>query len=129
MSTRRILVVDDERLTRISLADFLQEAGYETVSTGDGESAIRLQEKQPFDVCIVDIRLPGIDGVETILSLHRIEPQTRFIVYTGSPQFALSPALKKIGLSRNQVVRKPVFDMNVFIRLITSEIERGLDDG
>jgi len=127
MSIRRILVVDDERLARISLADFLQEAGYETEVASDGESAIRLQQKQPFDVCIVDIRLPGIDGVETILSLHRIEPQTRFIVYTGSPQFALSPALKKIGLSRNYVVRKPVFDMTVFVRLIASEMQGGFD--
>jgi CheY-like chemotaxis protein len=118
MPTRRILIVDDERLTRVSLADFLQEAGYETTTTGDGESALQLQQEWPFDVCIVDIRMPDMDGVETILALHRAAPGSRFIVYTGSPQFTLPPVLKKIGLSERYIVRKPVLDMNIFVALI-----------
>ncbi|MBU0495086.1 MAG: response regulator [Chloroflexi bacterium] len=119
MSAIRILVIDDESLTRISLADFLQDMDYETATASSGEAAIHLQEERPFDVCIVDIRMPGMDGIETIQHLHRIAPQSQFIICTGSPQFALSPMLSEIGLSEDDIVRKPVLDMNVFLMLIT----------
>ena len=117
-----MLIVDDERLTRISLADFLDGEGYETATAGDGESAIQLQQKRPFDVCIVDIRMPTMGGVDVILALHQITPSSRFIVYTGSPQFVLPPVLEKIGLSERDIVCKPVMDMGVFIPLIDAEM-------
>lgn len=114
MSTKRILVVDDEQLTRMSLADFLQEIGYETKSAGDGNTALKLQKRQPFNVCIVDIRMPGMDGIETISALHQVDPHSQFIIYTGSPQFTLPHRLQQIGLSENNIVRKPVTDMHIF---------------
>jgi len=118
MKTMRILIVDDERLTRISLADFLAEESFDTAAAGDGESAIELQRRRPFDVCIVDIRMPGLDGVETILALHEIGPDSDFIICTGSPQFSVPPALKSVGLSQHDVVYKPILDMNVFVQLL-----------
>lgn len=123
MPTKRVLVVDDEHLARVSLADFLDDEGYETATASDGESAIQLHRKQPFDVCIVDIRMPTVGGVDVILTLHQITPSSRFIVYTGSPQFVLPPVLEKIGLSERDIVRKPVMDMDVFIPLIDAEID------
>lgn len=118
MSIKRILIVDDEHLTRISLAGFLHDAGYETAAASNGESAIQLQREQPFDLCIVDIRMPGIDGVETILRMNRIASNSRFIICTGSPQFTLTPALKEINMSERHIVRKPILDMNIFVTLI-----------
>jgi YesN/AraC family two-component response regulator len=118
MSAKRILIVDDERLTRISLADFLQEADYEVYTAGDGESALQLQQECPFDVCIVDIRMPNIDGVETILALHNISAHSRYLIYTGSPQFTLTSALLELGISKKCLVRKPIIDMSIFITLI-----------
>jgi CheY-like chemotaxis protein len=122
--TRRVLVVDDELLARISLADFLRESGYEVVAVNDGESAVRQQRKQAFDVCIVDIRMPSMDGVETILALHQVEPESLFIIYTGSPRFMLVPELRDIGLADRHVVRKPVMDMSVFVAFIDAELSQ-----
>jgi len=118
MPNKRILVVDDEPLALVSLAAFLQEAGYETVTAPNGELAIQHQKKRPFDVCIVDIRMPGIDGVETILALAEIAPDSRFIVYTGSPQFTLPSVLEKVGLTEQYIVQKPVLDMGIFLTLL-----------
>ena len=118
MTVKTILVIDDEYLTRISLADFLEEAGYNTRAVGDGKTALQYQQKQPFDVCIVDIRIPGMDGFDTIAALHQISTRSRYIVYTGSPQFFLTPTLEKIGITDDYVVRKPVADMNIFPSLI-----------
>ncbi|MBN1582514.1 MAG: response regulator [Anaerolineae bacterium] len=118
MFKRSVLVVDDERLTRISLAAFLQDAGYQSVAVQDGESAIQLHQQQPFRVCIVDIRMPGMDGIETILALHQIAPDSYYIICTGSPQFVLPSILQEIGLSEKDVIQKPVLDMNIFCALI-----------
>ena len=122
MFTRSVLVVDDERLTRISLAAFLQDAGYQSVAVQDGESAIELHQRQPFKVCIVDIRMPGMDGIETILALHQIAPDSHYIICTGSPQFVLPSILQEIGLSDKDVVQKPVLDMNIFCALIERKL-------
>ncbi len=124
MSCIRVLIVDDELLTRTSLADFLQEMNYTTVMAEGGETAIQLQQEQAFDVCIVDIRMPGIGGVETLLALHHIAPQSRYLIYTGSPQFMLSPALENIGITELDVIRKPLSDMNIFVERIESLLGR-----
>jgi YesN/AraC family two-component response regulator len=118
MPTKRVLIVDDEHLTRASLADFLDNEGYDTTTASDGESAIQLHQKQPFDICIVDIRMPTMGGVDVILTLHQITPNCRFIIYTGSPQFVLPPVLERMSLSEHDIVRKPVMDMGVFMPLV-----------
>ena len=118
MSVTTILVIDDEYLTRISLADFLEEAGYRTKAVANGPAALQYQQQQPFDVCIVDIRLPGMDGIETMLALRKISNHSRYIIYTGSPQFSLTPDLEKVGLTGEYILHKPVPDMSIFLTLI-----------
>ena len=118
MTVKTVLVIDDEYLTRISLADFLEEAGYNTKAVGNGKTALQYQQEQPFDVCIVDIRIPGMDGIDTIAALHQISTHSRYIIYTGSPQFFLTPMLENVGITDDYVVRKPVADMNIFPSLI-----------
>lgn len=118
MTSKRVLIVDDEFLTRISLADFLQEMGYIVTSVGGGAEAIALQRTEAFDVCIVDIRMPGISGIQTLLALHCIAPQSRYLIYTGSPHFTLPADLENIGIIEYDIVRKPLLDMRVFVDLI-----------
>lgn len=118
MSKNRVLIVDDERLTGIALADYLEEEGFQSAVAEDGQTAIKLQKQHPFDVCIVDIRMPGMDGVEAILTLHQISSLSRFVVCTGSPQFTVPDALKAIGVAQQAVVLKPILDMQVFVNLL-----------
>ncbi len=69
----RVLVVDDEKLIRWSVAERLQRDGYEVLSAESGEQALELLASTPPDLMLLDVRLPGIDGVETLqraLSLH-----------------------------------------------------------
>ncbi len=65
-----------------------------------------------------EIQPPILNGVETILALAEIAPDSRFIVYTGSPQFTLPSVLEKVGLSEHQIVQKPVLDMGIFLTLL-----------
>jgi DNA-binding NtrC family response regulator len=69
----RVLVVDDEKLIRWSVAERLQRDGYEVLSAESGEQALELLASTPPDLMLLDVRLPGIDGVQTLqraLSLH-----------------------------------------------------------
>jgi DNA-binding NtrC family response regulator len=69
----RVLVVDDEKLIRWSVAERLQRDGYEVISAESGEEALELLAATPPDLMLLDVRLPGIDGVQTLqraLSLH-----------------------------------------------------------
>jgi DNA-binding NtrC family response regulator len=114
----RVLIVDDEIITRISLSDYLCDAGFEVDAVESTDKAIMKQSCKAYNVCIVDIRLPGTDGVETIRNLYQRHNATKFIIYTGSPRFTLSEDLKLVGLAEKNIVRKPVIDMQVFVDLI-----------
>jgi DNA-binding NtrC family response regulator len=72
-ASARILVVDDEKLIRWSVAERLQRDGYEVLSAESGEQALEIVAATPPDLMLLDVRLPGIDGVQTLqraLSLH-----------------------------------------------------------
>jgi DNA-binding NtrC family response regulator len=62
----RILVVDDEKLIRWSVGERLQRDGYEVLSAESGEEALELLAAQSPDLMLLDVRLPGIDGLETL---------------------------------------------------------------
>jgi two-component system, NtrC family, response regulator AtoC len=72
-SAARVLVVDDEKLIRWSVAERLQRDGYEVLSAESGEQALEIVAATPPDLMLLDVRLPGMDGVQTLqraLSLH-----------------------------------------------------------
>jgi DNA-binding NtrC family response regulator len=75
----RILVVDDEELARESLAALLVREGYEVITAGDGEKAERIVCDQPVDIVLLDLRLPGMDGLK-LLRLLRIRPAAPSVV-------------------------------------------------
>ena len=74
----KVLVVDDEWTIRDVLSQFLTEKGYEVILASHGEEAIELAEKENPDVILLDVRMPGIDGIETCRRLKE-EDKTRSV--------------------------------------------------
>ena len=74
----KILVVDDELEIRNLLSQFITEEGYEVILASNGEEAIELAERENPQVILLDIMMPGIDGIETCKRL-KAEEKTRFI--------------------------------------------------
>ena len=68
---RSVLVVDDEKNIRITLADILVGEGYEVRTADTGEKAVKLCHKWPFDVVLLDVRMPGMDGFEAFRLIRR----------------------------------------------------------
>jgi two-component system response regulator AtoC len=78
-----ILVVDDEASQRDLLAGFLKKKGYTVTTASSGMDAIEKNRGTGFDLVILDLKMPEIDGIETIVRMREIDPETYFVVLTG----------------------------------------------
>ena len=79
----RILIVDDEAPIREVLSTFLNDIGYETYAVADGESAIEwLGQEQP-DLILLDVRMPGMSGLEVLRNARQIYPNMPVIMISG----------------------------------------------
>lgn len=107
-----ILIVDDELMIRENLKAYLEDEGMQVTAVESGEEALRCVDNgRSFAVCIMDMRLPGMDGNASIQCLHALCPEMKFIVHTGSTDYALPSELRQLGLSNAQVYLKPLPDM------------------
>jgi DNA-binding response OmpR family regulator len=81
--TVRILVVEDDEEMRSLLKDFLEEEGFETDSASNGSDAFRKLFKEPFDLVITDIRMPGLTGLDILPRIRKLQPEALVIVITA----------------------------------------------
>jgi DNA-binding NtrC family response regulator len=79
----RVLVVDDEKLIRWSVAERLQRDGYEVLSAESGEQALEMLAATPPDLMLLDVRLPGIDGVQTLQRALTIHPDLAVLMMSA----------------------------------------------
>ncbi len=113
-----VLVVDDEKVVRDNLKAYLEDEGFTVIAAENGEEALELVDREQFDVAIVDMRLPGIDGNAFILRAHQLCPSLNFLIHTGSSSYSIPQNLFRIGISETAVFRKPVLDMNRMIEAV-----------
>ncbi len=78
-----ILVVDDEQSICLLLRDVLVRFGHSVTSCQDGACAITLAQDQSFDLVFLDIRMPGMGGLEALQKLRELQPQATFVMITG----------------------------------------------
>lgn len=79
----RILVIDDDADVRGSLCKMLVRAGYDVVAAADGNAGVELQHREPADVIITDIFMPGLDGLQTIRQLKKEGSEVKIIAVSG----------------------------------------------
>ena len=86
-----ILVVDDEPVARQSLTDILRLEGHNVTSAPNGQAAVEQVRTHPIDLMIVDLRMPGMDGLEVVQVVNQISPETEVILLTafGSTETAI----------------------------------------
>lgn len=81
--TARLLIIEDEPLIRASLAEFLEQEGYEVRTAANGLEGLKLAETTPFDIAFTDIQMPGMDGIEVVERLLQLNPETFVILITA----------------------------------------------
>jgi len=118
--SKHILLVDDDELMRRSLAFNLEQAGYRTSTAADAESALRLARRDPPDLILLDIGLPGMDGLDALRNF-RLEADTPIIFVTARRR-ELDQALG-LELGADDYVTKP-FDLNVLLARVKAVLRR-----
>ena len=86
MPTGNILVVDDEKLIRWSLRECLQEQGYDVSAVETGGEALGKVDEEPFDLVLLDYKLPDTNGLEVLGRLHRTHPDLPVVMMSGFPE-------------------------------------------
>lgn len=114
----KLLIVDDEEFLRMTLIAFLEDEGYMISSVSSGEEALELISKQNFDIGIIDMKLPGINGNTLILQAHDIQPDMKFLIHTGSVNYFVPTSLTEFGITTENILRKPVTDLHTIVKKI-----------
>ena len=94
---KRVLVVEDEAIVRESLRDWLGEGGYEVATAEDGEQALEIIGRQEFGVVVLDLKLPGKDGVEVLKEARSQRPDLKAIIITAYPSAETAVEAMKAG--------------------------------
>ena len=81
--TRRALVVDDDRSMVRTLSDILQMNGWEVRPEYSGTTAVQAAVQEPFDVVLMDVRMPGLDGVDAFKAMKRARPDIKVVLMTA----------------------------------------------
>ncbi len=81
--TLRVLVVDDEEIVRYTIEMILEHLGHQAHCVGEGNSGLKALETKHFDAAIVDIRMPGLDGIDFLSLAWEIQPGIPVIMVSG----------------------------------------------
>jgi DNA-binding NtrC family response regulator len=118
----RILVVDDEKIKRITLADDLGAQGHEVVAAADGEAAWDLLQSGRFDVVVTDLKMPKLDGIELLKRIKQ-GPLAEMAVVMMTAYGSIPVAVEAMRLGAFDFVTKPF--RNEDILPLLARIERG----
>jgi two-component system, NtrC family, response regulator PilR len=124
----RILVVDDEKIKRVTLADDLAGEGHEVVTAADGQQAADLLDREVFDVVITDLKMPRIDGMELLKRLKANPEHEDVAVILMTAYGSIPVAVEAMKLGAFDFVTKPFRNEDVFPLIRRVEAQRGEDD-
>jgi len=117
----RILVVDDDPRILASLSSLLKQEGHEITEAEGGRAALRAIDDHRFDLAMLDLRMPEVDGFEVMEKLSKIQPDCGAIVVSGESSFtAVSRALRRGALD---YIRKP-FDPEELLAIVRSVLAK-----
>jgi UDP-3-O-acyl N-acetylglucosamine deacetylase len=119
LAKERVLIVDDEKNIVSSLQEILNDEGYEIVTAEDGLDALEMVQSEPPDLVLLDIWIPGMDGIEVLQAIKTYHPEIEVLVMSGHG--TIDTAVKATKLGAYDFIEKP-FSLN---QLVLS-VERAL---
>ena len=118
----RILIADDEDSLRWVLEKGLRQVGYDVTAVADGEAALRAFEREPFDLVLLDVKMPGLDGLTALERLRAIRPDAYVVVITAHG--TMDTAIKAMQRGAYDYLTKP-FDLDALLLLTERALAAG----
>jgi DNA-binding NtrC family response regulator len=119
--TVRILIVDDDENIRKVLVAILEDEGYNVESAGTAKDGIEKTKKKFYNVALIDIRLPDMEGIELLTKIKDTTPKMRKIIITGYP--TLQNAVEAVNRGANAYILKP-FDVEKVLQTIEDQLRK-----
>jgi len=117
----RILIVDDEESIRKVLATILEEEGYVAETAKNGKEAIEKSETKFYNLALIDIRLPDMEGTELLTAIKETTPKMVKIIMTGYP--SLQNAVEAVNKGADAYILKP-FKVEDILKTIKEELKK-----
>ncbi len=121
MNKKRILIVDDDRSMLKTLQNILQRKGYDVETAVTGREAIWQFTNHPYDVSLIDIKLPDMKGTDLLKVMNKSQTQIIKIMITGYPD--LDPVIESLYQGAHAYILKPV-DPEELLRVISEKLEK-----
>lgn len=102
----RILVVDDDTLTRVMIEKVLVTGGHQVETAPEGRAALRQHQARPADLILLDIYMPGMEGLETIRAIRKEDDRVKIIAMTAKMEMG-NPLGVATRLGANRALAKP----------------------
>ncbi len=117
----RIMIIEDDEEMRSLLKDFFEEEGFETDSVTNGADALKVLSRDPFDLVITDVRMPGLSGLDILPKVRGLKPETPIIVVTAYG----SEEVRRKSLERGATsfLEKPIH-LSTLKRLVREMVSR-----
>jgi two-component system, NtrC family, response regulator AtoC len=116
----RILVVDDDETIRKTMKAILEDEGYLVDLAGTGKEAIQKTHEKIYDIALLDIRLPDMEGIELLEKMKDNVPRTRKIMVTGYP--SMQNAISSLNKKADAYLLKPV-DVEKILQTIKEQLQ------
>jgi len=97
MSVAKILLVDDEVVFTNNMTKLLQSRGYQVKAVNDGDAAIHALQQENFDVVVLDLKMPGMDGLTTLRNIKKLGLDTQTLILTGHGSIDSAMEATKLG--------------------------------
>ncbi len=120
--TYSVLTIDDEKPVRESIRHFLEDCGYDVLEAADGKSGLEIFKSQNPDLILVDLRMPGMDGLEVLDRISRKSRKTPIIVISGTG--VIGDVVEALRRGAWDFLLKPIEDMEVLRHAVEKSLER-----
>ncbi|MDH3942668.1 MAG: response regulator transcription factor [Anaerolineae bacterium] len=118
----KILIVDDEKASRKSLKDILRLEGYNVAAAEGGQQAVEVLEEGEFDLMLLDLKMPGMSGLDVLEKTVEIAPHTKIIMLTAHG--SLESAIEALRFGAHDYLLKPASPDEIL-----SSVEKGINSG
>lgn len=116
----KILIVDDDESVRITMKAILQDENYQVDIATNGKQAIQMSNETMYNIALLDIRLPDMEGVDLLKLMKEYVPRTRKIMVTGFP--TIQNAVKAVNKQADAYLFKPV-DVDKLLQIVKDQLQ------
>jgi len=121
MDSAKILIVDDDENIRKVLMAILEDKGYDMEAVGTAREAIKKTDKKFYNLALIDIRLPDMEGIDLLVKIRDTTPRMRKIIITGYP--TLQNAVDAVNRGADAYITKP-FDVERVLGTISEQLRK-----